>query len=105
MTPMAIAENRILNCKQFMHQHDGSAQALNQITLSSYSLLLEAWVLALAAGLLGIELGRANFARLKAIMTSCLLTSSPSPSQRCSMHCKMALGGLWLQLGRCGASS
>ncbi len=46
-----------------------------------------------------IQLLLVSFTRLAAIMISCLLTSSPSPSQRCSARCEWACEGLGFQVG------
>ena len=59
---------------------------------------LSAWARALAA-CWGIQLRRVSFTRLAAAMISCLLTSSPSPSQQRCARCERACEGLGLQVG------
>ncbi len=51
------------------------------------------WLLA------GIHLLLVSITRLAAAMISCLLTSSTSPSQQCSVRCQGACEGLGLQVG------
>ncbi len=59
---------------------------------------LSAWELVLEA-CWGIQLWLVSFTQFDAAMISCLLISSPSPSQQCSARCKLACEGLGLQVG------